>query len=1188
MHSRLRGCNWYRIGIKSNKKMSNPLNGARNGFIKAASVLTSVATLVSLSGFAALAPLATSAAVPSDYGLKEGDTVSATGSSDPDVYIVNALGYKRLFLNPVIFGFYGHLGGFSKVKSVSATARDAFPTSGLFRNCETNDQKVWAVEVTGEDTGTLHWVNLSGDAAVAQDANFFKKVFCINNNEANWYTKSSVAYTALSQVPVYSRVGTPSSTPVAGGSVMASLAPDNPSSGTVIAGQGVASLAHFRLTNTNSYAVAVNSLTFQKQGVAGDSTFANTYVFTVTPGTTIYGTRLTDANTPSSGVINFTGGTSSSTIITVPAGGYVDIAFRSDVAASTGGQTMGVSLTSVNGATVSGLSGNLFTVASAPSDLASAQFAASTSLIPATAGVTSDPLKDTVVWQDTVSINSKNILLRRFALRQTNSINSADVSNFRLLVDGNQVAQVQNLDTNGYVTFVMPTPATLLTGTRTIKVLADITGGTSRKLTMSLRSTADVGMLDSNYGTGVTATLPSGTFPLTAGDITINSGSIVVQKDSTSPSGNVVKGGSDVPIGRWTFTSYGEPTKVSTLTAGVHTGTGTEKAFRNGRIMAYPVGNSAAAQQFGSTTTLVAMPTGTSASTSYTVNLTINPGTPMIVELRADIYDNVSSTDVTAATDTFTADLYTGSGNGQGMVSLATSNVPTARVDANQMTIQAGSATISKYANFTDQTITTPSANKKIGDFVVTGSTNEAINVNTLTLDVTVGAGANINNLSNVYLKWNGVPTSVKSTVTATGNSYSISNATLPINSSVHVEVYADLGTITAGSTATIQTKVAVSGITAQSAQTVNTQANGTSSTAAAVTFSGQTLTVAAATITTALDAGTPVARNITAQGSTDVSKFNFTATNDNSIISELQLKTAASSSQQGIASVTLKKSDGTVVGTLPLTQSGASQFATFGGLNLIVPANDPNGLSLTATVTTGTVGFNSATTGLNVAVTLDYIKSAPQSTGVIATDSTDRAGNAQYLYNAIPVVTAPSTLPQGALLVPAFQDVVKFTIAPTGTANAVIGWNTVLLTVAKNTNPKIASSGMVFLEDGVDITSNVEILTNAIGTGQTTGWIRIKANNAAGEFQVPAAGHTYELKANITNASTAGDNIAVTVTQPSSHISVTTRAGAAFNTASASFVWTDRTDNSHSTSSIDWENDYLIKTLNFTQVLSR
>lgn len=144
--------------------------------------------------------------------LKEGDVVSAAGSSDPDVYIVNSWGYKRLFLNPVIFGFYGHLGGFSKVKNTASSVRDTLVTSGLFRNCETNDPKVYGAEVTGEDTGTLHWVNTTGAQAVADDSEFFKKVFCINTKEFSWYKKGS-NYTSVNQIPAYNRK-TSSSSPV--------------------------------------------------------------------------------------------------------------------------------------------------------------------------------------------------------------------------------------------------------------------------------------------------------------------------------------------------------------------------------------------------------------------------------------------------------------------------------------------------------------------------------------------------------------------------------------------------------------------------------------------------------------------------------------------------------------------------------------------------------------------------------------------------------------------------------------------------------------------------------------------------------------------------------------------------------------------------------------------------------------
>ncbi len=145
---------------------------------------------------------------PADYGLKEGDIIGAADYGDPDIFIVNEWGYKRLFLNPVIFSFYGHL-GFGDVKKVPTRTRDDFIVSGLFRNCETGDEKVYGIETTGEDTGMLHWVNMTGNQAASEDPDFFKKIFCINNNEFNWYTSNGTVfgsdYTSLNQVPIYSR-----------------------------------------------------------------------------------------------------------------------------------------------------------------------------------------------------------------------------------------------------------------------------------------------------------------------------------------------------------------------------------------------------------------------------------------------------------------------------------------------------------------------------------------------------------------------------------------------------------------------------------------------------------------------------------------------------------------------------------------------------------------------------------------------------------------------------------------------------------------------------------------------------------------------------------------------------------------------------------------------------------------------
>ena len=159
--------------------------------------------LVAQSASAAL-PFDSAQAKPSDYNLKEGDLISAIFSSDPDVYIINEQGYKRLFLNPEIFKFYGHLGGFANVKLVSPEIRDSFPTSGYLRDCEDNDPKVYGIQVDGEDKGELRWIDEPGDQVIKDDPNFFKKVFCINKKEFNWYPKKE-KFKSVKEVPQYTR-----------------------------------------------------------------------------------------------------------------------------------------------------------------------------------------------------------------------------------------------------------------------------------------------------------------------------------------------------------------------------------------------------------------------------------------------------------------------------------------------------------------------------------------------------------------------------------------------------------------------------------------------------------------------------------------------------------------------------------------------------------------------------------------------------------------------------------------------------------------------------------------------------------------------------------------------------------------------------------------------------------------------
>ncbi|HXV26468.1 MAG TPA: sorbosone dehydrogenase family protein [Candidatus Paceibacterota bacterium] len=165
--------------------------------------LIALASLVVSAPSVSHAHVAANPEILGDLGIREGDIVGSTDTADPDIFIINEWGYKRLFLSPVIFAFYGHL-RYDGVRRFPDTVIASMPVSALFRNCETGDRRVYALEVTSEDDALLRWVDISGEAAVAEDPDFFKRIFCINEREFAWYRKGA-SYTALSQVPVYER-----------------------------------------------------------------------------------------------------------------------------------------------------------------------------------------------------------------------------------------------------------------------------------------------------------------------------------------------------------------------------------------------------------------------------------------------------------------------------------------------------------------------------------------------------------------------------------------------------------------------------------------------------------------------------------------------------------------------------------------------------------------------------------------------------------------------------------------------------------------------------------------------------------------------------------------------------------------------------------------------------------------------
>ncbi|MEN9582159.1 MAG: trimeric autotransporter adhesin [Candidatus Parcubacteria bacterium] len=947
--------------------------------------------------------------------------------------------------------------------------------------------------------------------------------------------------------------GTGSTTPPPNtqtGPVSAMLSTDNPAAGTLVAAQATADLAHFTFSGTGT----VTNITLQRIGVSADATLSNVYLFDGA-------TRLTDAASVSNnGMVSFN----------VPAGlftvsGMRNIKVKSDILTLTSGQTVGVMLKSfatASGTTSPMISGNIHTIASAT-------LASVTHLGATPSGATLNPGSAVTLWQDTLTISNRDVWMKRLALRNVGSASASAFQNFKLYVNGTQVGSAAGMDSMGYVTFDMSSaPVMLVSGSRVVRVEADIVSGASRTVQLSLRQAADVDFVDSSFGVNITPTSTPWA-PSSASTISgATGGTLTIEKDVSSPSTNLTLAGTDVNLGTFKVTAYGEPIKIETLIAGgtfdgsLGSTNNTAVTLRNGRILIN-------GSQYGSNATLVP------AGTTFTVNYTVMPGTPIMVELHADIYDNdgLQSGMALDASDTILAKIITGSSNAQRTDSLGSFNAPSSDVSANQLTIATTSITLAKNATYANQSTVLPSTAFKIASYNLSGSSIEDINLNTLTFAVPTVTNTTFEfgDLKNVYaVVKNSAGTVVAQTtplptVTATGNSFNI-GYTLPKNQNLTIEMFANLadnGLNAAGASFAVATSdsfriaLKVTGTSMTSGQSVF-------SGDAATTIAGQTIISSAASITASLDASAPVTGIVY----------------DNQTITTSALKFQAVTAGYKVKDLTFTIADATNVSSVAL-YDGATMVASLAGaatvnfydLNWDIPANTSK--ILTVKLTLGTVGIGAGTSGASLLTTLTAFTASSLATGVTAAGTiSGAAGNAMYVYGAIPVITNVA-LPT-AILSTGTVTAAKFTVASQG---GTIGWKKIIFTVTR------AMSGTDTLASPTlwDYDTNTQIAGTAAFTGSvetdsdTAGGITFVATN---EQQISGT-KTYVLKLTTAFTPTVNDNINVSIAQPDTYAAPVAYATvAAANSAQATFIWTDTSAVSHDATTLDWNNALLVKNL--------
>ncbi|MEK7664585.1 MAG: peptidoglycan-binding protein, partial [Patescibacteria group bacterium] len=420
------------------------------------------------------------------------------------------------------------------------------------------------------------------------------------------------------------------------------LASNNPASSTIVDGQALASLAKLVFLNGDNTEVKVTVLKLKRIGISADASIANLYLFDGA-------TRLTDGAAVSSTVINFN---NTSGLFTVPAGGSKIISLLADISAANAaaGETMGLQVVvstdvSTNASSVNGtfpITGNLHTVATGT--LAGVEFNATTTPSDATI----DPQNDYTVWQNSVIITTRSVDMTRISFRKTGSVKDADLQNFRLYVDGVQVGSaVPNLvlssNNESLVTFDLAvSPKRLEAGTRVVKLMADIIGGSSLTFQFHLWNVADSTFVDTQYGANITPDLVSDASftKRSAGTsgMTVGSGTITFTKKTDSPSGNIVDGASNATLAKFEVKAAGEKVKIENLYISANVDTSGVSGLRNGMLLANGV-------QIGSTTTLYDPADSSYDYTTFSLgsSLLVVPGIPVTLEVSAYIYDTGTS-----------------------------------------------------------------------------------------------------------------------------------------------------------------------------------------------------------------------------------------------------------------------------------------------------------------------------------------------------------------------------------------------------------------------------------------------------------------------------------------------------------------------------------------------------------------
>ncbi len=944
-----------------------------------------------------------------------------------------------------------------------------------------------------------------------------------------------------------------------GAGLKVSLSPTSPSGSVLVQGQGIGDLADFTFTNPTAAPINVTGLTFNRTGVSNDATLANVYLYNGV-------NRITDSAGVSNSQFSYS---NSAGLFTVPAGGTYTVSVRSDIAANTSGQQIGVSLVSVSstGTLDSSVS---FPIMGGYQTISAANLATVNYGSPVTpSSTTISPQNDFPVWQDNISVSTNPVKLSSMHFTNLGSIDSANLVNLRLYVDGVQVGSaVPVMGADRTVTFdLSANPVLLSTQSHVVKVLANITGGANRTIVFSVQRSSDAMFIDSQLNQPVTPTNNGSAFTaVNAGTITMNSvlgnTGVSVSVDPASPTANIAVGASSQNWASFDMLASGENVKVSDLFVfATSSGAG---GLQNGKIMVNGV-------QIGSTKNIGS---GLANKTDFSLgsSLILPAGQTTVVSVYGDAKDTAGTN--LPSGSTVTVSLAAATSNGQGQSSLNSVNVPAATTSGNSITVTSSTLTATKYTGYGNQTVIAGANNAKLGAFTLSTGSTEGVTVNTIVIDLPSAISSTITNLT-LKDDATGATLGQIQTTPSSSNSFAV-NFDIPVSSTKTIDIYgnvlssANVGTITASVDATTAGTGDLTGTSASPATTAL-----------------QTITIGTGSLSVTTGAGDPVSNNVLAGASSvNVGQFTFSAANSAYTVNNLVIK-IPNGAATSVTNVTLSYNDANgnakSVTQALTTGSGPYATATFTGLGMYVPMNSSANLNVsvgTPTIASGATSGAAINVSLGTGATpgdFQALNSAGSATTTINGGVAVSSGGTFYVRKSIPTFAMVPT----NLTVPSTgSPIYKFSISadPAG----AVEWSKLTFNIATSSTGASSLTNLYLTDDasGNNLLTTTSAAANQVQgvTGSQTFTVNLLTNGVASTSQI-AAGltKTYDLYGTVAGFTTGST---VTISLASDGTAVANAAAASVPTPN-SVVWSDRSAIGHSTATSDWTNGYLLK--NFT-----